>query len=276
MKPFKISCHAISDIMAGSVGLTDAQRAELTKLQTRKRDAEAKVPGVKPLTEIMEKDLQLLLEKQANPELPAGAKTYVKKWLKRKLFNRKEDWKAIVVEKGLMVEQDSISLLGRLLGIEVEKNDEFFDEHEFIHGSPDVITHDTVRDIKSSWDLFTFPMFDDKLPKQEYWWQLQGYMILTGLRKASLDYVLIDTPMPLIILDLKKLYFQSGGKAEDWTPDSYQALYPNYQFNDIDDKYKLRSFEVEYAVSAEQQIVERVKLCREYIKEITPVELLEA
>lgn len=263
MKTFKIHCHAISEIMDGTIGLTELQEAKLQELAKRKND-----PTAKPLTAIMEAELADLIHKKNNPQLPAGAKTYCKKWLKKALYNRDENWKALVIDKGLACEQDSINLLGKVRGLDgIYKNDEYF-ESDYIKGSPDILYGDYVRDVKSSWDLFTFPMFDDKLPNKDYWWQLQGYMILTGKQKASLDYVLIDTPMPLVMLDLKKLYYQSGGVAEDWTPERYEYHYPNYRFDDIPEEKRVKSFEFEIEQGLEAKINERVELCRKYIAKL--------
>lgn len=267
MEVFKISCHSISKIMAGQIGLTEIQEAKLNELQTRKEDAAKGVDKVKPLTPNMENELALLIHKKNNPELPQGAKTYVKEWIKRTLFNRRKEWRNVVIDKGLAVEDDSINLIAEVYGLEgVKKNEESF-ENDYIQGTPDVI-HDLVRDAKSSWDLFTFPMFDDEIPNDDYWWQLQGYMILTGKKKASLDYVLIDTPFPIIQLELKKLYYQSGGTAEDWTPEKHDELIPNYQFNDIPKDYRVKSFEFDYDESVNGKIIERVELCRKYIDSI--------
>jgi hypothetical protein len=267
MEVFKISCHSISKIMAGQIGLTEVQEAKLNELQTRKNDAAKGVDKVKPLTPNMENELALLIQKRDNPELPKGAKTYVKEWIKRKLFRRKKEWRNNVIDKGLAVEDDAIALMSEVYQLEgVKKNEEWF-ENEYMQGIPDV-NHELVRDTKSSWDLFTFPMFDDENPNPDYEWQLQGYMILTGKKKASLDYVLIDTPFPIIQLELKKLYYQSGGTAEDWTPEKHDALIPNYQFNDIQKEYRVKSFEYNFEPEKEQQIIERVELCRKYVDSI--------
>ncbi len=259
MKEFKIRCSAISEIMSGDVGLTDVQDTRLLELMCR-RKGEGKA-----LTPNMDNELDKLIYKRDNPQLPVGAKTYIKKWLKKKLFNRDEQWKSVVIDKGLACEQSGIDLISDVYGLEnVYKNDEFF-ENDFMQGSPDIINDEKIRDIKNSWDLFTFPRFDDELPKKEYWWQLQGYMCLTGLKKASLDYTLIDTPMSLILLDLKKLYYQSGGVAEEWTQEKYEYLYPNYRFSDIPKEKRVKSFEFEYENWVEEKIKERVFMCRKYI-----------
>jgi len=262
IKEFKISCHSINEIMAGEIGLTDVQNARLNELSIRKRDVTQK-----PLTPNMEEELSRLINKRDNPVLPAGAKTHCEKWLKKALFGRKEDWKSIVIDKGLACEEDGIKLISEVYGLDgLIKNEEFF-FNEFCQGSPDMVYDISVRDSKLSWDLFTFPMFKTEIPDDKYWWQLQGYMWIVGMEEAYLDYVLIDTPMPLVLLDLKKLYYQSGGVAEEWTQEKYEYLYPNYQFNDIPNKNRIKTFKVEFDKSVPDKIKERVLLCRKYINE---------
>lgn len=275
MREFKISCHAISEIMSGTIGITDIQQARLNELQTRKQGAANGTAGVKALTPNMEKELTDLIYKRDHPQLPQGAKTFLKTWVKEKMFNRKQDWKSIVVDKGLAVEPMGIELIARVYNIEgLAKNDEFF-SNDYMHGFPDLV-HDMVRDVKSSWDLFTFPMFDEEMPNKDYWWQLQGYMELTGIKQASIDYVLIDTPMPLVQQDLRKLYYQSGGKAEEWTPDRYEELYPNYRFDDIPEYLRVKSFTVTYDPSVAAQIEQRVLMARDYIKTLLETKSLLA
>jgi hypothetical protein len=261
MKDFKIHCSAISKIMAGNIGLTDVQTARFDELFARSTG------NGKPLTPNIEKELSELMRKKMNPELPQGAKTYLKSWLKRELFNRKQDWKAIVIEKGLQVEQQGIDLVNAINGLDAVKNEQYFG-NDFMQGTPDIILEDCVRDIKSSWELFTFPMFDDSVPNEDYYWQLQGYMILTGKRKAHLDYVLIDTPMPLILQDLKKLYFQSGGAAEDWYPEAYEFMYTNYRFGDIPDDKRIKTYSFDFEEGISEKIEQRVGMCREYLNQL--------
>lgn len=191
---------------------------------------------------------------------------FLKQWYISKKYNRKKDFWAKQVEKGLMVEQTGIEMLSAHLGQELVKNDQWFEDLE-IQGIPDVITDDTIIDIKSSWDIFSFPMCEKVLKNSDYDWQLQGYMAITGYEKAAIAYVLINTPKPLIDQELKKLYYQSGGRAEDWQPEDYEHLATNYKFDDVPFHDRIRLFEVKKDESKIKLIRERVALCREYIKE---------
>jgi hypothetical protein len=195
--------------------------------------------------------------------------SYCKEWYLKKTYNRKKDFFSKYVDKGLAVEHVGIEMLGRKLTDRLWKNDEYF-SNEFVEGFPDVIHDDTVWDIKSSWDLFSYPFFDTEIPNKDYFFQLQAYMWLTGLNKAALAYCLIDTPRPLVDQELKKLYYQTGGKSEDWSPETYEELYVNYRFDDIPEKDRIKIFEIKRDESVIKQVEKRVKECRTYLETILP------
>lgn len=259
MKEFKIRSSAIGQIMSGSIGLTDIQKTRLYELEARDNGLG------KPLTDNMKEELSKLQYKRDNPELPEGVKSFCQQWIIEQKFNRRRDWSNKFVEKGLRVEHIAIEMLSVWLneGIELVKNEEYF-QNDFIKGTPDVLHDGIVYDTKCPWDIFKFPFFEDE-PDKDYWWQLQGYMAITSYKKARLAYCLIDTPAPLIQQELRKLYFQTGGVAEDWSPEKYSELADNFKFNDIDDYTRIRIYEIERDDSAIESIYERVKLCRKYI-----------
>jgi len=195
--------------------------------------------------------------------------TCVKTWYLSKLYDRKPDFFSKYVEKGLATEQAGIELYSAIQneGVLLQKNTQWF-EDDWLRGTPDLITADMVIDIKCSWNLFTFPYFDKELPNSDYYWQLQGYMALTGLKKAAIAYCLIDTPKPLIQQELKKLFYQSGGRPEDWTPETYADLEVNYRFDDIPERDRIRVFPVERNEADIARIRTRVEEARDYLKSV--------
>src|SRR3990167_9216616 len=124
------------------------------------------------------------------------------------------------IEKGLRVEEDSITLYSRFTKTFFKKN-ELQIKNEFISGTPDLFTGESVMaaskiiDIKSSWDIFTFfkNANPDKLNKN-YYWQLQGYMALTRAKDSELAYCLTNTPEDLIQDEKRKLSYRIGGDPE--------------------------------------------------------------
>src|SRR6187399_2999927 len=66
---------------------------------------------------------------------------YLKEWYLSKKYNRKKEWFSLYVEKGLRVEVFGIKMLSDKLGVELEKNDEWF-ENDFLTGIPDIVLQD--------------------------------------------------------------------------------------------------------------------------------------
>jgi hypothetical protein len=181
-------------------------------------------------------------------ELSKTAKTYCQTWLKEQIYGKHPSINSKYIRKGVEVEEESIEFAAEQLGWGmVFKNEEYF-ENDFMQGTPDLILPDMIVDMKNSWDCFTFPLFDT-IPDKGYWWQLQGYMILTGRKKAKLVYTLMDTPDDII---------------DDYITDE-QTIH-DFRFSDVPPQYRIKSFNIELDPNAEAQIIQRVKECRTYIK----------
>ena len=78
-------------------------------------------------------------------------------------------------------------------------------KNDFLFGTPDIITTDAVEDIKVSQKLTTFVTAE---LTTAYWWQLQGYMWLTGRTKARLIYVMMPDPEWMTDAAINRLRFQ--------------------------------------------------------------------
>ena len=176
-------------------------------------------------------------------DLSKTTKSYIQEWLTSEIYGVRKQIKSKYLDKGNAVEDDAIdyasSKLGWLFAI---KNEEYF-EDEYFCGTPDVILEDTIVDIKSSWDCFTFPLFEEEIPSKDYFYQLQVYMHLTGKRKAQLCYVLMNTPEDI-----------AYGEIED--------------YSEIDSKYRIKTFDIDYDPEVIQNLQEKVIISRQYIKEL--------
>lgn len=240
LREFKIRASAVSLIMTGQIGLTEAQENKLKELDKRDSDS---VKGIqKPLTENMRKELIDLIHKKENPKLGETCISYLQQWVKEQIYGVKKEIKSKYLTKGLDVEDIAIDYYSEEKGLGfVLKNDQYF-KNDFCHGTPDLIYNDIVYDFKSSWDCFTFPLFDTE-PDKLYWMQLQIYMHLTHLKKAKLVYTLQNTPDEL-----------------EWDEPK--------DYSELSSKYRIKEFDIEYNDEFIKSVENRVLLCREYIKEL--------
>lgn len=112
------------------------------------------------------------------------------------------------MEKGKLVEEDSITLLSKNLKKMFIKNTERKSDG-FIIGEWDLndkpVKH--ITDIKSSWSLPTFLENQIKEVKHANYWQGQGYMRLTGAEHYTVANCLVNSPASIITKEkLNKSY----------------------------------------------------------------------
>lgn len=187
-------------------------------------------------------------------------------------YNRRQDLQNKYISKGLMAEEDSITLYSRVKKRFFLKNEQHL-SNEFIKGTPDMftgleITHsDIVIDVKTSWDLYTFFRVHTQDINKMYYWQLQGYMALTGASKALLVYCLVNTP-DVIINDEKRRLLWKMGVVTDENPDFIEAckeLEHAMTFDDIPRHERVIEFEIERNDADIYKLYSRVKQCRTYL-----------
>lgn len=193
-------------------------------------------------------------------------KTYCIDWLKEQVYNRRKKFTSKYTQKGIEMEDKAIDFVGEMTNRFLVKNEAFyFNGH--ITGTPDIrIGDEMIIDIKCSWDAFTFPLFASEVPNKDYWWQLQGYMAITGCKSAQLTYVLIDAPEHIIEGEARRKMYSQG--ETEMSMEMYDEVYQDMTYDDVDGIYKIKTFNIERDETAIAKISERVELCREYIKEL--------
>ena len=193
-------------------------------------------------------------------KLGETTKTYCETWLKEQLYNRKEEFVSKYTMKGQIAEDHSIDFIAEQLNMFMLRKNETHFENEYLTGTPDVITADFLIDVKNSWDIFTFPLFETECPKSDYYWQAQGYMHLTNKTDYKLIYVLSDTPDHLIESEMRKYNYMTGAET------TFEEWHARMTYSDIPDRLKIKIFEIKRNDEDIARIVERVKECREYIE----------
>lgn len=255
--------------MAGSIGLTDVQAVKYAELTERKS-------GIgKPLTANMEIELAGLQQKKDFPELPTGAKTYCKKWLKETLYRRRTEISSKYIQKGNACEEDGFTLAATQLNLGMVFKNTLRRKNTHIEGEWDLLVDGTVYDNKASWSLDTFPMFETK-PDADYVWQLQGYMDLTEAERAVLAYTLNDAPIEMLYDAIRwvdchrerakivnNMVFTEKG-WEQARAKLFDTVF-DWQFIPIPDSERIKTFAVARDNAAIGNIYHRVNMCRSYI-----------
>jgi len=258
--------------MAGNIGLTDIQQVEYDEFKKRKNGEG------KPLTPKMEETFASYQNKIDKPELPQGAKTYCKKWLKEYLYKRRTDIQSKYITKGNETEESGFTLMCLELKLGMVYKNEQYRENDSMTGTWDLKVPDEVLDNKSCWSLDIFPMFEIVNPKPEYDWQMDVYMELAEVSKARLCYTLNDTPEILIQKELRWV-----DAPEDrirvinnmvFTRPYFEAMRNKYapesdlDFVEIPQNKRIKTFSYIKDPVRIYRIRERVKMCNVYINSL--------
>jgi hypothetical protein len=188
-------------------------------------------------------------------------------------YDRSEDFTNKYTEKGTLVEEAAITLYSTQKRKFYKKNIETFEDDYFI-GTPDIVTETELKDIKSSWSLFTFYDNIHKKINKDYELQLQGYYKLVkkkfpNVKTAGLVYVLVNTP--LFILEQEKTRFRY--KFEEIDPDinpvyraGVEQIEKNGTFDDIPEADRWMEFTVEERDLTEEY--KRLDWCRDFLNQL--------
>lgn len=184
---------------------------------------------------------------QKEGPLSVGAKTYIRELVAQEIFGVDFVVSSKHMEKGIEVEQESIDLLNRVRGFDLQKNTER-KHNGFITGECDLFNPEARRghDIKSSWSIATFPLLPSDAEDKAYEWQMRGYMALWDAEEWEVNYCLVDTPDRLIGYEPLALHVVSH----------------------IPENMRVTTWTIKRDAEKEAAIMEMVKHAREYFREV--------
>jgi hypothetical protein len=198
--------------------------------------------------------------------LSQTAKTYVEELAKEHLFSIKKVFKSRYTDKGNEVEEKAIELTEDVLGFEFLTKNENYYQNDYIKGTPDIITTSLVIDVKSSWSGDTFPFFETELPNKDYYYQVMGYMWLTGKKNALISYCLINTPEEIVNDEIRRT---AWGKYEiEPSEETIRDVVALHSFDHIPKDRRVKAFHVEYNEGVVNEMKTRIEHCRTYFNEL--------
>ena len=179
--------------------------------------------------------------------LSVGAKTYIRELAQQEILGIDFEFSGKEIEKGLEVEDASITLLNRVRNLSLTKNAER-KSNGLITGECDLYDAGRKRghDLKSSWSAKTFPGWVKDCEDRLYEWQMRGYMLLWDAAEWEVNYALVDTPERLI---------------------GYEPLQMHI-VNHIPEYMRLTTWLIERDFTKERAIKEKVEAAQIYYREV--------
>ncbi len=130
--------------------------------------------------------------KSKGENLSQGAKTYIRQVAKQDYFNYRVELDNKYINKGKDQEQDSIDLLNSVRFTNYKKNEVRIADG-YLTGECDILADDRVIDIKTSWNLETWPATPGEAHDNDYEWQGRAYLMLYDREIFELVFCLVTT-----------------------------------------------------------------------------------
>ncbi len=283
--------------MAGTIGLTDNEKSELSGLLKRKMDAslgnkDNNGKDIKPLTEKMTTRMKELTEKKKDKTLPKTMQSELRKIHRMETYRRNFPFTNKYVQKGIQQEEEAITnyqiyLMDKGIKTLFRKNTERF-YNAWLNGEPDLIPTGKITegwDTKASWDLSTFPFPSDELDS-EYESQNQSYMDLTGAEKWTTVYCLVNSTEHQLNNEKMKWFYAFNQPHEEKEPEQYykmiekqkevermmvfdwdrfQKQFPYHNFEHTEEEWKDSGYDIPLG----ERIIEKVSIYNpEFIMEL--------
>lgn len=177
------------------------------------------------------------------------------------------------LQKGKLVEVDSIELLSFVENVPYKKNAERV-FNDFLSGEPDIFTGEQIMqatkitDIKSIWDHPTFLCKLNTGVANGNTEQVQGYGDITGAKDLEVANCLVNMP-PIQISDYKRRLMYKMEVATDENPDfkaAWEIMLRSMMFDNIPPNQRVHKIPVAPFTDFERQAVyDRVKVCRDWL-----------
>jgi hypothetical protein len=287
----KIHCSSIYGIMAGDTKTNmqiymDACN-EIVEKQARYDKMKKKdgTNGFKLIEDISKMEAIIpILESQKDVEIPLsnGCKTHLAGVYATEKYNKWNPSKDIgsrATEKGKEVEPEALALVSVLNGVFLIKNEERI-ENEWFSGLPDAIEINEsgeviIHDVKCPENIESYFSVVGKKIIPQYYWQMQGYMDLTGAKIAQVHYCLVNSPEHQI-KDAAAALLRRMNVISEYSPEYIKAekeLVNNLTYDDIPIQERRWSITVERNDADIERARRKVEKCREYLEEFEKVHL---
>ena len=212
-------------------------------------------------------------------------------------YGRREEIHGKMLEKGHAREENSITLLSRVQKIYYKKNSIRL-ANEFIQGEPDLFLGNSIdeateiTDTKTSWSAHTFFRAQQSELSKMYKWQGTGYLSLTGAKKCTIAYCLVNGTFQTIMDDKRKASYSYGQDFDNdpeyikecqqiernhiFDLEEFRKEIPGFDFHsDIDElkKYEIPKEDRVFTISFDRneddikKLYQRVKDCRKWMNE---------
>lgn len=179
--------------------------------------------------------------------LSQGAKSALTDYAKEMLYGYSKQISSKEMDKGIRCEPDSIALINQVRFTRHVKHVGRVQD-EYLSGECDLLIPEVeTEDVKTSWNVTTFPVLSSDCHDPMYEYQGRAYMRLFKTKRHRVSFCLVDTPDDLIPrweqVDLHKV-------------------------SHIDPAMRITSIVYEHCPIIEAKMINKIKLAQKYLGEL--------
>lgn len=270
-------CSSLVHIMSEGNSITPLQLQTIRELSEKEKR-----------TEKQQAELDRLIAKRDNEELPEGVKTHLIDLYTSIVENRREEIEGKQLEKGNAREKDAILLTGMALKRKLKKNTER-KSNEWLTGEIDTFFDRTGIDTKNAFTRIHFNRIRFKKEiNTAYELQGRGYMMLWDLDKFIVSHCCLNGLASHIENEISKLRFFYEVGSSAWLEKAkaiernhifdlsaflnenpeYELVHERSEWNfDIDWKKRIYLWQFDRDFNWEERLKKRVVQCRKWMNE---------
>ena len=271
-KKAKIRCsdlYSVMSLTSKNRKLTDKQSVELDKLLSKEELTEKQDIRLKELSERRNNELKLEI-------LSKGCITTLVDVYSRYKYDKNEPtFQGEYVPSlmnGTLSEGASLKILSELDGVDY-KLEKSVISNSYLSGIIDAYIGDkpkgakVIIDVKTATSLQSLLVNLRKDVKPQYYWQMMGYLFITGADYGEVCHVLPSYHPTIIESELQKLKHRLSILELDEKELDIKCnrLIDSLTFDDIDIRKRVVRFRIEPDKKVFKQIKEKIKHCREWL-----------
>jgi len=264
MQIFKCRASKIGDLITGFKKITPAQIDRISELESERDTLKNKNNNTVKWTDNKQEELNSLIYLSNNPQLGETAKTYLKEWVISQLTGKEKRIESKYFEHGIYAENAAIERAEKHFKTTFAYQQLSF-ENDFFTGKFDAANDDMVIDVKCPFDVFTFPYFETK-PPSNYYGQLQVYMDLSGINKASLVFCLENHSDDAIDRLAQKMAYKVG--LEEPNMDHWNAAKLELTYDHLPESMRIKTYDFVKDQSYIELAKQAVLMSRDYINNV--------
>lgn len=257
---YRFNCHYLGDLIGGWLSdeakpaLTEAQEKDFYILSKKDKLTEKQAEKLNSYFEKIKK----FESKKNTIELTQATKSVLHTIWTKEVVGIKQILKSKAVRRGNSQEDESIDLVNQVFGGKLLKNQERFNSSYFT-GEPDLITENSIIDIKTCESWETFWSKTEKKANDEYFYQVWAYMLLTNKSQGFIAYTLPSYNSEFIAYAQSSVY----------TLEDENQTFLNHNFDRIPMNKRVKIYKIEKREIDTNKVYKYLDKCREYLNNLT-------